>query len=74
MRCLYPIALFLVISLFGLEAKAGLEGDDFDDLTLSFKAKEAAIPADATEACLSGTFDGTAFVACDAVESKGGNR
>jgi hypothetical protein len=48
--------------------------DDFDDLTLSFKAKEAAIPTDATEACLSGTFDGTAFVACDAVESKGGNR
>ena len=48
--------------------------DDYDDLTLSFKAKEAAIPADATEACLSGTFDGTAFVACDAVESKGGNR
>jgi len=48
--------------------------DDFDDLTVSFSAKEAAIPSDATEACLSGTFDGTAFVACDAVEPKGGNR
>ena len=48
--------------------------DDYDDLTLSFRAKEAAIPSDATEACLSGELDGVGFVACDAVESRGGNR
>jgi len=48
--------------------------DDYDDLTLSFRAKEAAIPPDATEACLSGELDGVGFVACGAVEPRRGNR
>ena len=42
--------------------------DGFHDLVFSFGARQAGIPLDATEACLSGEIDGLPFTACDDVQ------
>lgn len=51
-----------------------VDRDGHDDLVAQFSAAEAAIPPDATEACLSGEIDGRPYTACDSVEVRPGLR
>jgi hypothetical protein len=45
--------------------------DGFVDLLSHYRTQDAGLPLGATEACVSGRFDGTTFLACDAIRTVG---